>query len=83
MALIDAELERVRRTDDIEGDEWWQMSTRRFHDGVGTARVVSEQKLWEIKSALIEAHPAVDVPNPRTVPNERHAPRHHKPEEAG
>ncbi len=51
--MIDAELERVRRTDDL-ACEWWQRRRRQWVDGVGTARVVSERRLWAIKSAFYE-----------------------------
>lgn len=62
MELIEAELERVRRTDDIEGDEWWQWRARWFHGGVAIAREVSEQKIEEIKSALLDAGRSNIVP---------------------
>ncbi len=52
-AMIDAELERVRRTDDLTC-EWWQRRRRQWVDGVGTAHAVSEGKLWKIKSAFYE-----------------------------
>ena len=53
-AMIDAELERVRRTEDLFPTMWWQRRRRQWADGVGTARVVSEQELWKIKSAFYE-----------------------------
>ena len=52
-AMVDAELERVRRTDDLPC-QWWQRRLRHWVDGVGTARAVSERRLWKIKSAFYE-----------------------------
>ena len=52
--MIDDELERVRQTDDLFPAQWWQFIRRAWMDGVGTARAVSESKLWPIKSAFYE-----------------------------
>jgi hypothetical protein len=49
--LLDAEIERLRR-DDLKSAAWWEFRRRAWLDGVGTARAVSEQALWKIKSAL-------------------------------
>jgi hypothetical protein len=51
---IDAELARVRQTDDLMPARWWQFLRRQWLDGVRTARASSEQKLWSIKSAFYE-----------------------------
>lgn len=60
MALLDAEIERVRRTDDIKGDEWREWRHKAFHEGVRIAREVSEQRLRQIKNALIESQSSRD-----------------------
>jgi hypothetical protein len=50
-AMIDAELERVRKVDDLPV-QWWERRRRQWVDGVITARVISEEHLWAIKSAF-------------------------------
>ena len=52
--MVDAELERVRKTDDLPPAAWWQFLRKQWCDGVGTARAVSERQLWKIKSAFYE-----------------------------
>ena len=55
-AMVDAELERVRRTDDLPC-QWWERRRRHWVEGVGTARAVSECNLWAIKSAFYGEDP--------------------------
>jgi hypothetical protein len=59
--IADAELERVRRTDDLSC-KWWQRRRRQWADGVGVARACSEAALWEIKSAFYADGETPDAP---------------------
>ena len=48
--MVDDELERVRRTDDLPQTKWWQFRLRAWVEGVSNARGSAEMKLWPIKS---------------------------------
>lgn len=56
--MVDAELERVRRVNDLIPAHWWQFYRRGWLEGVGVARVVTEMELWKIKSAFYKDPPS-------------------------
>ena len=59
--MIDTEIARLE-ADDLKAS-WWERRRKHWVEGVGVARAVSVQNLWEIKSAFYESPAAPQEPS--------------------